>query len=102
LTTIRAVSDRKRVGSRHPQGESAARVQADFFSPIKLFLPVEFLVQKYSASFLTQITCIFLRVPAHDTRGVSRSSRTLDRDAMDASSAADESVDLADGQAVWS
>jgi hypothetical protein len=41
------------------------------------------------------------RIPAH-TRGVSRSSRTLDRDAMDASGAADESADLADGEAVWS
>src|ERR1700742_3108737 len=39
--------------------------------------------------------------PTRYERGVSRSSRTLGRDAMDAGSAADESACLADGEAVW-
>jgi hypothetical protein len=46
-------------------------------------------VQKYSASLQTQINFISIDVPARE-RGVSRSSQTLGRDAVDAGCALDE------------
>src|SRR5258708_26747494 len=60
---------------------------------IKVIWVVQSCLQKYSASHLTQITSRTPAVPLL-TRGVSRSSRTLGRDAVDVSGATDESADL--------
>jgi hypothetical protein len=65
------------------------RQNAKLLNRIKLICPVQFHLQKEFASQLTQITSRTLAVPFL-WRGVSRSSRTLERDAMDAGGAKDE------------
>jgi hypothetical protein len=56
--------------------------------------------EKFPASVLTQIIGLSPAIPSHQ-RGVSRSSRTLVRDTMDASAPLTNGAD-ADGEAVWS
>jgi hypothetical protein len=51
------------------------RAQPNLLNGIKLMLPVQSHLQKYSGSLLTQITCISHAVSSR-WRGVSRSSRT--------------------------
>ena len=66
---------------------------------------VNCLSSPFSKNILSsQITQINFRTPPSrpTQRGVSRSSRTLERDAVDASDAADESISPADGEVVWS
>ena len=65
------------------------RAKTDLSNRIKLILPVQSHRQKYFLSRLTQITSIIRAIPSH-MRGVSRSSRTLERDAVDAGGAFDE------------
>jgi hypothetical protein len=74
--------------------------------PVGLFRgsPVQPLPQKFFAFLPTQITCVFTAIPA--LWGVSPSSRTLGRDAMDAAASgalwrAANDAD-ADGEVVWS
>jgi len=55
--------------------EFLLRAQPNLLNRIKLMLPVQSSLQKYSDSILTQITSITLAVSSH-IRGVSRSSRT--------------------------
>src|SRR5664280_1587193 len=62
--------------------------------------PVKPLLQKYSGFQKYQIT-LRTALSRPIQRGVSLSSRTLVRDAVDARSAADESAFLADGEVVW-
>jgi hypothetical protein len=57
--------------------------KSNLSSNFKLIWVVQSLAKKYSAFSQTQITTISIPVPAH-MRGVSRSSRTLGRDAVDA------------------
>src|SRR6202166_2165617 len=73
----------------------------DFLSPVRRWLPgranhrlaVQPFSQKYSGVLFTQITSTSTSSRPHK-RGVSRSSRTLRRDAVDAGSATDESAYL--------
>ncbi len=57
--------------------------------------------EKYFCLTETKIAPIFLPIPSR-VRGVSRSSRTLGRDAVDAGCAFDEGASFADGEVVWS
>jgi hypothetical protein len=57
-------------------------LEKKFSCGINVILPVRFCLQKYSVSRLTQIKSISHATPSH-MRGVSRSSRTLERDAVD-------------------
>jgi hypothetical protein len=75
------------------------RVAANFFNRIKLISPVQPLLQKEIASRFAQIKSISL--PSRPQRGVSHSSRTLARDAVDAARCRRTAV-LADGEVVWS
>ncbi len=79
-----AVPGQKRAGGKRPDGQITWAIRRPSVQP---------LVKKYSALFLTQITGLSWASRPHE-RGVSRSSRTLGRDAMDAISAADESAVL--------
>ena len=76
------------------------RAKRKFLRRIKLIWPVQSHSQKYFPSRLTQITSISLAVPSH-MRGVSRSSRTWKRDAVDAAARLTKRAD-ADGEVVWS
>jgi hypothetical protein len=74
-------------------GLRALRVQRNFLKQFNLIWVVQSPSQKYFDSLLTQIASIsFASRPTQ--RGVSRSSRTLGRDAMDVRCAADESAFL--------
>jgi hypothetical protein len=64
-------------------GPFARRDQAILFSGITVMLAVQSFLQKDSDFLATQIKFIAPAIPAH-MRGVSRSSRTLARDAVDA------------------
>jgi hypothetical protein len=79
---------------------SGSRAQADLLSRINLILAVQSCRQKYFIFRLTQITGVFAAVPPH-LRGVSRSSRTWMRDAVDADGALTNAPE-ADGEVVWS
>jgi hypothetical protein len=75
-------------------GQSALRAQRDLLNRIKLMLPVQSPLAKI---FPFPSDANHLHIPRHPgphDRGVSRSSRTLGWDAMDASGAADESATL--------
>jgi hypothetical protein len=61
----------------------ALRVNRKFLNPFKLICPVQSRAKKESPSRETQISPRTPAIPARK-RGVSRSSRTLDRAAMDA------------------
>jgi hypothetical protein len=78
------------------------RAQGDLLKRINLMLPVQSSLQKYSGSYLTQITSTSLAIPAH-TQGAFRDRHGRRAgDAMDAGGAADESAYSADGEVVWS
>jgi hypothetical protein len=81
-------------------GNDELRVKSNFLNRIKLFLPVQSRLQKDFSSPQTQITFKTPDVPPIQ-RGVSRSSRTLVRDAMDAAALLTNSAN-ADGEVVWS
>jgi hypothetical protein len=71
-----------------------------FLRRIKTILPVQPCRKKYFAFRRSQITGVFAAVPPH-LRGVSRSSRTWMRDAVDADGALTNALE-ADGKDVWS
>jgi hypothetical protein len=76
------------------------RAQPNLLNGIKLMLPVQSHLQKYSGSLLTQITCISHAVSSR-WRGVSRSSRT--RGGMRwTQGALLTKAPTADGEVVWS
>ncbi len=67
-----------------------SRQKSNFASPINAESTVHSLAKKYFALLVGQIIARESRHPAPATRGVSRSSRTLARDAMDAFASTDE------------
>jgi hypothetical protein len=75
------------------------RQKSNLSSRIKLFLPVQSLREKFSASQFPQIT--FLTVPSHPTRGAYRDRHGRGVDAMDAAALLTNSA-KADGEVVWS
>jgi hypothetical protein len=75
-------------------------VNRNFLNRFSLIWAVQSLIKKDSGFPNTQITCISLAIPFH-LRGVSRSSRTLERDAVDVDAPLTNGVD-ADGEVVWS
>jgi hypothetical protein len=84
-------------------GDDAVLVAGPFMTPdgqIRLTCPAPF---AKTFRFTFDPTHLFiLNHPGPIQRGVSRSSRTLGWDAMDADGAADESASSADGEVVWS
>jgi hypothetical protein len=75
-------------GRHHPLSQLIdagfpSRAQEKFPCNIKLIWPVQSSPRKYSGFHLPQITSISAAILSH-LRGVSRSSRTLERDAVDA------------------
>ena len=93
------------VGSIRTHGLPArlwdSRVKSNFSSRINVIWVVESHLKKYSGFPKSQISFITPAVLSF-REGRWPSSRTLGRDAVDASSAQDESADLADGEVVWS
>jgi hypothetical protein len=99
--------------------DSPLRAQRKFSCKIKLICPVQISAKKYFGFRHPQITSISASILSR-LRGVSRSSRTLERDAVDAavpaygliSGRADEACEgseraqtngaFADGKIVWS
>ncbi len=70
-------------------GFNRMRVQVNFFKPINVIWVVQSFAEKYFAFRFPQISVI--NIASRPTeRGVSRSSRTLVRDAMDAAVSTDE------------
>jgi hypothetical protein len=65
------------------------RLTANLLKQFNLICPVQSRLQKYFDYHLTQISNIPIAIPLI-YRGVSRSSRTLVRDAVDAGGALDE------------
>jgi hypothetical protein len=76
------------------------RVKSNFLNRIKLFLPVQSRLKKYSGFPKPQIT--FITPPSTPLEGRIAIVTDAGLDAMDASGAKDESVLLADGEVVWS
>ena len=76
------------------------RQNSNLLNRINVILPVQSHSKKYFPSRFPQIKSISTPVPSH-MRGVSRSSRTLERDAMDAGALLTNGAD-ADGEVVWS
>jgi hypothetical protein len=76
------------------------RVKSNFLSRIKLFLPVQSRLKKYSGFPKPQIT--FITPPSTPLEGRIAIVTDAGLDAMDASGAKDESARLADGEVVWS
>jgi hypothetical protein len=76
------------------------RVKSNFSNRIKLFLPVQSLLKKYSGFPKPQIT--FISPPSTPFEGRIAIVTDAGLDAMDAGGAEDESVLLADGEVVWS
>jgi hypothetical protein len=76
------------------------RVKSNFLSRIKLFLPVQSRLKKYSGFPKSEITLY----PPPSTPLEGRIAIVTDAglDAVDAGGASDESVLLADGEVVWS
>jgi hypothetical protein len=83
--------------SRTPSG---LRVKSNFLSRIRLFLPVQSHLKKYSGFPKPQIT--FITPPSTPLEGRIAIVTDAGLDAMDAGGASDESVLLADGEVVWS
>lgn len=82
----RRIARRARVRDR----KLTLRQKSNFSSPIRPESTVQSLATKYSALVDGQITARESRHPAPATRGVSRSSRTPARDAMDVFASTDE------------
>jgi len=76
------------------------REKLNFANPFNLIWPVQSCAQKHFAFHQAQIGGLS-RHPGLATRGVSRSSRHVRRDAVDAS-ARETSAAGADGEVVWS
>src|SRR3954452_2140000 len=76
------------------------RAKSNFFQEFKLICPVQSGLKKYFAYRFTRNTIISTAVPPL-WRGVSRSSRTLVRDAVDAAARLTKRAE-ADGEVVWS
>jgi len=76
------------------------RETANLLDRINLICPVQSFSKKYFASLFPQITSISPVILSH-MRGVSRSSRTLVRDAVDAAALLTNGA-KADGEVVWS
>jgi hypothetical protein len=72
-----------------PEWWRRMRLTANFLKQINLICPVQSRLQKYFGYRFTQISNIPTAIPPLQ-RGVSRSSRTLVRDAVDAGGALDE------------
>jgi hypothetical protein len=71
-------------------GIAELRVKSNLSSRIKLIWPVQLRLKKYSASPFTQISGMCL--PSCSEEGRWPSSRTLERDAVDADGAEDERI----------
>jgi hypothetical protein len=76
------------------------RATTNLLNRINLIPPVQSHRKKYFPSRFPQIKSISLAIPSH-MRGVSRSSRTLERDAVDADALWTNGAG-ADGEVVWS
>jgi hypothetical protein len=74
------------------------REKRNLVNPFKLIWAVQSCQQKYSASPLTQISGI--RFPSCSEKGRWPSSRTLERDAVDADALLTNGAE-ADGEGVW-
>jgi hypothetical protein len=72
-----------------------------FLNSFNVIWVVQSSAQKYFAFLPRQITGVLIAIPCLTKRGVSRSSRTLVRDAVDADALLTNSAD-ADGEVVWS
>ena len=93
---MRTIAERRLPPRPKPILSYALRAPAILLSRINLMLAVQSRSQKYFDSKFAQITCISIAVSS-PTRGVSRSSRTLGWDAVDAASVG--RVDVMAGQA---
>jgi hypothetical protein len=76
------------------------RVKSNFLNRIKLFLPVQPCLKKYS-DFPKKRIALYPQ-PSTPLEGRIAIVTDAGLDAMDASGAADESAYLADGEVVWS
>jgi hypothetical protein len=83
-----------------PSGSTDLRLKSNFLNRIKLFLPVQSHLKKYSGFPKSQISLY----PHPSTPLEGRIAIVTDAglDAMDARSASDESALLADGKIEWS
>jgi hypothetical protein len=81
-------------------GRAGCAVKSNFLNRIKLFLPVQSLLKKYSDFQKLQIT--LYPQPSTPLKGRIAIVTDAGLDAVAAGGASDESVLLADGKIVWS
>ena len=86
---IDSIAAEDRIARRFETGKFRVRAQVNFFNRINVIWVVQTFAEKYSAFRIPQISVITIASRPTE-RGVSRSSRTLGRDAVDAAVSTDE------------